>query len=139
MTLLRPETRGRARALQLLYAWESDGRTSAEAILLRLDRMLGTEPIARRMAGELFRGVASEKEQLDGEIAPAARHWRLDRLALIDRNILRIGAFELVHQRVPPRVAIDEALWLSHRFGGPESPAFVNGVLDHVARAMGRL
>jgi len=139
VTLLRPETRARARALQLLYAWESDSRASADEVLQRLDRLLGSDPVTRRMAEDLFQGVAAEKERLDGEIAPAAEHWRLDRLAVIDRNILRIATYELMHQRVPPRVAIDEALWLAHRFGGPQTPSFVNGVLDHVARTMGRL
>lgn len=139
MTPLRPETRARARALQLLYAWESDRRPEPETVLERLQAILGRDPAIRRLAAELFRGVAAEWRDLDARIAPAAEHWRMERLALVDRNILRLAVFELVHDRVPPRVAIDEALWLAHRFGGGQTPAFVNGVLDPVARALGKL
>ena len=139
MTVLRPETRARARALQLLYAWESDGQPPAERVLESLPQILGADPDTRRLTAELFRGVVAEQKRLDALIAPAARHWRLERLAVVDRNILRLAAFELLHQRVPPRVAIDQALWLAHRFGGIETPGFVNGVLDPVARSLGRL
>jgi N utilization substance protein B len=139
MMVLRPETRARARALQLLYAWESDQHPPPEQILERLDRVLGSELPVRQLAVELFRGVVREWKRLDGEIAPAAEHWRLERLALVDRNILRLAVFELVHERVPARVAIDEALWLAHRFGGTQTPSFVNGVLDPIARSLGRL
>ena len=136
---LRSETRARARALQLLYAWESDGRPPADELLARLGRLIRKEPGVQKLAGELFLGVVSEGESLDLAIARATEHWRLERFALVDRNILRLAVYELVHHRVPPKVAIDEALWLTHRFGGVESPAFVNGVLDQVARSLGQL
>jgi N utilization substance protein B len=139
VTLLRPETRARARALQLLYAWESEGRPEPDAVLERLAPILGRDPEIRRRAAELFRGVTAEWRDLDARIAPAAAHWRMERLARVDRNILRLAVFELVHDRVPPRVAIDEALWLAHRFGGTQTPAFVNGILDPVARNLGKL
>ena len=136
---LRPETRARARALQLLYAWESDRHPAPERLLVRLDRLVGKDPEVRRYATALFRGAVSEWEKLDALIAPASAHWRLDRLALVDRIILRLAVYELVHRLVPPRVAIDEALWLAHRFGGAQTPGFVNGVLDQVARSLGQL
>lgn len=136
---LRPETRARARALQLLYAWETDGHPPPESMLQRLQRLAGNDPVVRRLTEELFTGVAGEWQRLDATIAEAAEHWRLGRLARIDRNILRLAVHELLHQRVPPRVAIDEALWLAHRFGGVQSPAFVNGVLDRIARSLGQL
>ena len=139
MMVLRAETRARARALQLLYAWETDGQPPADQVLTSLDRLLGEDLEVRRLAADLFRGVVRESRALDGRIQPAAEHWRLERLALVDRNILRLAIFELVHQRVPPRVAIDEALWLAHRFGGRETPAFINGVLDPIARSLGQL
>ncbi len=137
--VLRPETRARARALQLLYAWETDGRPSADRVLTSLDNLLGEDLEVRRLAADLFRGVVREAGSLDARIEPAAEHWRLERLALVDRNILRLAIYELVHQRVPPRVAIDEALWLAHRFAGNQTPAFVNGVLDPIARSLGQL
>lgn len=137
--VLRSETRARARALQLLYAWETDGQPPADRVLTSLDGILGEDLEVRRLAGDLFRGVVRESRSLDARIEPAAEHWRLERLALVDRNILRLAIYELVHERVPPRVAIDEALWLAHRFGGAQTPSFVNGVLDPIARSLGQL
>jgi N utilization substance protein B len=136
--MLRAETRGRARALQLLYAWETTGRP-VEALLPGLARLVGARPAVLEAAAELAAGVVRERSVVDGLIATATLHWRLGRLAVLDRNVLRIGAYELLHGAVPPRVAIDQALWLAHRFGTPESPSFVNGVLDRVARDLGRL
>ncbi len=136
---LRPETRARARALQGLYAWEADGRPAPDRLVARLDQLVTNHPEVREPAAALFLGVAAEWERLDATIAEAVEHWRLERLAVIDLNILRIGVYELLHRRVPPKVAIDEALWLAHRFGGSQSPAFVNGVLDQIAHSLGQL
>jgi len=137
--VLRAETRARARALQLLYAWETDGQPAADRVLTALDNLLGDDLEIRRLAADLFRGVVRESRALDGRIQPAAEHWRIERLALVDRNILRLAIYEMVHERVPAKVAIDEALWLAHRFGGTQTPAFVNGVLDPIARSLGQL
>ncbi|MGH7561957.1 MAG: transcription antitermination factor NusB [Gemmatimonadales bacterium] len=136
---LRPETRARARALQLLYAWETDGRPPLDALLPGVARLTRPGPSVLELATELACGVIERRAELDELFARAAEHWRVERLAVIDRNILRLGAFELLTGRTPPRVAIDQALWLAHRFGGRESPAFINGVLDAVARGLGRL
>lgn len=136
---LRPETRARARALQLLYAWETDGRPALDALLPGLARITRISPAALDAAARLAHRVIVQCDRLDAILAPAAEHWRLDRLALVDRNILRLAVAELADETVPPKVAIDEALWLAHRFGSPQSPAFVNGVLDTVARNLGRL
>ena len=136
---LRTETRARARALQLLYAWETEGRPDLEELLPRVERLTRPAPAVFAQAADLARGVVAECAELDARFAAAAEHWRLDRLALIDRNILRLAVYELAHERVRPKVAIDEALWLAHRFGGWNSPAFINGVLDQVARSLGRL
>jgi len=78
-------------------------------------------------------------DELDTLFGDAAEHWRVDRLPVVDRNILRLGVYELLQESAPPKVVIDEALWLAHRFGSPQSAAFVNGVLDAVARSLGRL
>jgi N utilization substance protein B len=69
----------------------------------------------------------------------AAENWRLSRIAAVERNILRIGIHELREGAIPPKVAINEAVKLAHWFGGARAPAFVNGVLDRVARTLGRL
>ena len=137
--MLRDETRARARALQLLYAWESDQQPDLEELAERMGRLTRSPSRVMQPALALARGVTAECAELDARFAGAAEHWRLDRLALVDRNILRLAVYELVHERVPPKVAIDEALWLAHRFGGRQSAAFVNGVLDQVARSLGRL
>jgi N utilization substance protein B len=135
--MIRQQTRNRARALQLLYALESGGRPLREAAdgLARLLRARGlVEP-----AEQLVAGVRGRLTEIDELIQTATEHWRLERVATIDRAILRLACSELLAGDVPPKVVIDEALWLAHRFGTPGSPGFVNGVLDRVARTLGRL
>ena len=136
--MVRAESKGRARALQLLYAAESQGRTVLE-VVPGLARLTGPEPQVLALAEALAAGVTDERPWLDEVLQAATEHWRLDRLSVIDRNILRLGTYELRAERVPPKVAIDEAIWLAHHFGTPQSPSFVNGVLDRVARNLGRL
>ena len=136
--MIRTETRGRARALQLLYAAETTGRMP-ETLVPGLARLTGPEPAVLDFAEALVTGVTARRAELDRELERATENWRLERLSTIDRNILRIAAYELSAGTVPPVVAIDEALWLAHRFGTPASPGFVNGVLDRVARSLGRL
>lgn len=89
------------------------------------------EPWAEAIAGELA--------DLDSELAGAVRHWRFERIGLIERNILRLGLYELRHRTVPPKVAISEAVQLAHWFAGSAAPSFVNGVLDALARQRGLL
>lgn len=90
---------------------------------------------ARRYAEALVRGVHEHREALDAAIQEVSRNWRVHRMALVDRNILRLGAFELLHrQDVPRRVAINEAIELAKRYGAAEARAFVNGVLDRLKR-----
>lgn len=136
--MLRPETKGRARALQLLYAAETQ-KLDVDEVVPGLARLTGPEPTVLDFAERLAEGVDRGREGLDRLLAAATEHWRVERLAVIDRNILRIAAFEIESRAVPPKVAIDEAVWLAHRFGTPESPGFVNGVLDRVARNLGLL
>jgi N utilization substance protein B len=136
---LRPETRARARALQLLYAWEIDGRAALEDLVPGLARITGSPPGILIEAVTLATGVIERREEIDEAFTQAAANWRIERLALVDRNILRLAVFELMSGTVPPKVAIDEALYLAHRFGGVQSASFVNGVLDSVARTLGRL
>jgi N utilization substance protein B len=83
--------------------------------------------------------VLDHRADIDRRAEGAADHWRFDRIALVERNILRLGIHELLVGALPARVVIDESLWLAHRFAGPKAPAFINGVLDRVARDLGRL
>jgi len=89
---------------------------------------------ARAFASELALGVASHREELDACIAAHARNWRVDRMAAVDRNVLRLATYELLHTDAPASVVIDEAIELARDFGSERSPAFVNGVLDAIAR-----
>jgi N utilization substance protein B len=137
--MLRIETKGRARALQLLYAWEMQGEPPLPDIAAGLSRLTGPEPRILDRAEALAVEVASQLDSIDAEAARAAENWRLERIAAVERNILRLAICELRRGDVPPKVVIDEAVRLAHWFGGARAPGFINGVLDGIARASGRL
>ncbi len=91
-------------------------------------------PSDREYYEESVRGVWKHREEVDGLIRKCAEHWRLERMALVDRNILRLGVYEICHSAdVPYVVAINEAVVLGKRFGSEESGAFINGILDKVS------
>lgn len=135
--MLRAETKARARALQLLYAWELHGQPPLET----LDHELGNRLAERgwERAHRLARDVVEQRAALDREIAATADHWRLERIGTVERNILRLAAHELLVGAPPAPVVIDEAVRLARWFAGSKAPAFVNGVLDALARRLGRL
>jgi transcription antitermination protein NusB len=137
--MLRSETKSRARALQLLYAWELLGEPPVAMVATGLSRLTGPEPRILDRAEELAAGVVRDVGALDADAERASDNWRLNRMAVVERNILRLGILELRRGEVPPKVAIDEAVRLAHWFGGVRSPGFVNGVLDGIARTLGRL
>jgi N utilization substance protein B len=137
--MLRIETKSRARAVQILYAWEIDGKPPITAVATGVARLTGPEPRVLDRAEQLAARIAAEVDSLDAEVANAAENWRMSRIAAVERNILRLGIYELRHGEVPPKVAIDEAVKLAHWFGGRRAAGFVNGVLDGVARTLGRL
>lgn len=135
-----PRAGGRTRArewmLQLLYGWEASG--SEENLDSYVERVLADRVVAERAREHLRRLVRKldkEQEDVDRAVQAVMSNWRLDRLAVIDRNILRIGTVELLHfDRVPGKVAIHEAILLAEKYGSEDSPRFVNGVLDAVYR-----
>jgi len=137
--MLRPESKARARALQILYSMELVGDLSLADAVTRLARLTGPDPMVYDQAEALAQAVLRERDELDRHSIEAAEHWRLDRIAPVERNILRIGVHELLLGAAPPKVVIDEALQLAHFFGGTKAPAFINGVLDRVAHRLGRL
>ena len=134
--MLRPETRARARALQLLYAWELQGRPELHSVLSGLAR---DGPASDAAAVRLAEAVAADAARLDREVAAAVEHWRPERIGVVERAILRLAVHELLTQRAPAPVVIDEAIRLARWFAGSRAPAFVNGVLDAIARRLGRL
>ena len=122
--------RARELALQLLYQHEHTG-ADLDTTQRDFDEWTGASTGVREFADFLLRGTLSNLEQLDEELALQTAHWRLERLAAVDRNILRLAMFELMHEPdTPPAVVIDEAIEIAKKFGAEESGRFVNGVLD---------
>jgi N utilization substance protein B len=120
----------------MLYQWEST-RDPMDRVTGLFWQVRTTTDQTRAMAERLARGAQREVEELDRAIAAALTNWRLDRVAAVDRNILRIAAYELAREpQTPSSVIIDEAVEMAKRFGEADSPAFVNGVLDAVRRAL---
>lgn len=137
--MARLETRGRARALQALYAWDlRDGQPLDRVALLLWDD-LEVAPEERAFADALLRIVQAQGGELDGELGEVTTNWRIERLGAIERCVLRLAAAELSQGSTPPRVVLQEAVRLAERFGSEQSARFVNGVLDALARRMGRL
>ena len=142
-------TRRRARtfALQALYAVDLAGHDGASALSALWDARLEgddfdadpVEPEEAELAGRVVSGVLAERADLDARIERVSHNWRLARMPLVDRNILRVGAWELVRRGdVPAPAAINEALELAKLHGGADTRAFVNGVLDRIANELGR-
>jgi len=117
----------------MLFAMES-AEHDADCAIHDFWREFPGDAEGRAYADELVRGVARNRDALDAQIRNVSTHWRLERMTPIDRNILRLGTFELGFQdEVPRAVAIDEAVELAKRYGTDNSSSFVNGVLDKVA------
>jgi N utilization substance protein B len=135
----RPETKARARALQLLYAWDLSGQPSIETVVGRLAAAFGHAPEGFDRGADLAAQAIAGLPDFDRRVADAAEHWRLERVGVVEKNILRLALAELAEGATPPRVVIDEAVKLAHWFAGAKAPAFINGVLDAVARESGAL
>jgi transcription antitermination protein NusB len=128
----------REAALQMLFALEASG---AEPDRVIADYWLETPGDAedRAYADAIVRGVAGELAETDARVRAASKNWRIERMTRVDRAVLRLGAYELVHRHEVPRaVILDEAVEIAKRYGTEESGAFVNGVLDRVADDCGR-
>jgi len=130
--------RSRKRALQVLFEWDMRGEPVDQAISNYYNTLYSEESETQlkpdRFMEELVRGTVEKASQIDSQIQAKAEHWRLERMAVVDRNILRLAIFELMQNTVPAPIVIDEALELARQFSGEESMAFINGVLDAVRR-----
>ena len=137
--------RGRSIALQILYqadwtreASPEDAPGFAKRCLEEYEKDLspegsGKDPELAGFVELLVAGVLARRREIDEVISRFSRRWKLERMAAVDRNILRLGIFELCYlEEIPPRVAINEAVELAKRFGDANSPGFVNGILDSV-------
>jgi N utilization substance protein B len=122
--------RARELALQLLYQHEHTG-ADLDTMQTDFDEWTSASKEVREFADYLLRGTLNDLDLLDEELSRQTAHWRLERLAAVDRNILRLAMFELINQPdTPPAVVIDEAIEIAKKFGAEESGRFVNGVLD---------
>jgi N utilization substance protein B len=118
----------------MLYQWDLT-RAPMDEVASSFWRVRTSTEATKAMAERLARGAQANAARLDGLIAEAATNWRFDRIAAVDRNLLRLGAYELDMERdTPISVVIDEAVEIAKRFGEADSPSFVNGVLDAVRR-----
>jgi transcription antitermination protein NusB len=134
---VRNRSRARGWALQALYAWETRGGEPSQAVpvLHGLFAHLNVSPQNRPYAEILVRLVASHAVEIDGRVREALTNWRLERLSVVDRAILRLGTAELLYvDDVADRTSIREMVQLAEKYGTSESPRFVNGVLDAVMR-----
>lgn len=132
----------RSVALQSLYEWDfydKDNSKLKEIVAHNIEEF-GPEIEGDEFVVELVQGVVENVDKLDEIIEKAAPQWPLDKIAMPDRNVLRLGIFELLHgdyDEVPPKVAINEAIELAKSFGGPSSGKFVNGILGTIYRQIG--
>ncbi len=128
--------RSRKRALQVLFEWDIRKEAVDRAISHFYDSLYSEEqekqPKPDKFMEELARGTAARAGEIDRQIEAKSAHWRLERMAVVDRNILRLAVYELSRQEVPAVVIIDEALELARQFSNDESISFINGVLDAV-------
>ena len=124
-------TRAREVALQVLYQDDlNPEHDPSDDVGFVRNRLQGPELV--EFASSLIAGVRRNRQELDERLAQTADHWSLERMAATDRNVLRLGAYEILHSATPERVAINEAVELAKRFGSKQSAQFVNGILDRL-------
>jgi transcription antitermination protein NusB len=129
-------TKSRELALQMLFQWEV-GNHPPTHVLQTFMRGRKLAPDVDSFARSLFEGTANEVSTLDSTIAAHATNWRTERMAAIDRNILRMALYEMLHHpETPGTVVINEALELARRFASEDSVEFVNGVLDGIWKSL---
>jgi transcription antitermination protein NusB len=116
-------------ALQMLFEWDM-ARQAPARIEQNFWKTARAADQTRKFANQLFEGAVAQAAAADALIGELSENWRLDRLAAIDRSILRLAIYEFRSGTAPPKVAIDEALELAKRFSSEEAPAFLNGILD---------
>ena len=132
--------RSRERALQMIFQWEAS-RDEPEKVISSfwggLAAEIGEEtPEEDVFANELLYGVARRSKEIDALIRKHAANWRLERMAAVDRNILRMAIHEMREGATPPAIAINEAIELGRRYSGDQSARFLNGVLDAIRKTL---
>jgi N utilization substance protein B len=131
--------KAREAAVQMLYQLDLSGELDVDAVLLAYEKHFATPGEHDPFSLELVRGCHAALAAIDAKIREVSRHWRLERMARVDRNILRLATFELMHlPDVPRKVTLNEAVELAKRYGDENSPAFINGVLDRIASELAK-
>ena len=136
----RPSRRRQARefALQILYQRDAGGEPLEASIASFWESQGVAQPEIRAFAEDLVRGAERHRESIDAQIQAASEHWDPARMAAIDRTILRLAIFELLHRSdIPPKVSINEYIEIAKKFSTEDSGAFVNGILDRIWREHG--
>jgi transcription antitermination protein NusB len=128
--------KSRELALQMLFQWEV-GAHSPEKVMSTFLKANTANAEVKEFARGLFEGTVQHVDSIDPLLRRHAEHWKLERMAAVDRNVLRLALYELLHHpETPPAVVINEALELARRFSAAESVEFVNGVLDAVRKGL---
>jgi len=122
-------------ALQMLFEWDM-ARKKPASVESHFWKSARAAEETRNFANQLFEGAVSHVDNADKLVAELSENWRLDRLAAIDRNILRLAIYEFSSGTAPAKVVIDEALELAKKFSSEEAPAFLNGVLDAAGKKL---
>ena len=129
--------KARELALQFLYQLEQNGAIDPGPFEAEFWARHPVDAEAREFAASLVHGAKRQQGDIDKRIAECAEHWDIDRMAVVDRNILRLAVYELMlDAEVPPKVAINEAIEIAKKFGTRESSRFINGVLDRIHREL---
>jgi N utilization substance protein B len=135
---MRKRTKAREQALQILYQIDVSHIESEKALEDFWQNHLCADEV-KDFTNRLVRGASSHIKEIDALITANASNWEINRMAVVDRNILRMGVFELLHMEdVPPKVCLNEAVELAKRFGDEESSKFVNGILDTIHKTCNR-
>lgn len=132
--MITRRSRAREVVLQLLYQHDQNRAFDQEAARQFMRRRLQDESL-EKLAETIYSGAVTHKAEIDEKLSAVAENWSVTRMAVVDRNLLRLSAYELLFEPdTPPKVVIDEAVELAKRYGTAESSAFVNGILDRLAQ-----
>jgi N utilization substance protein B len=126
--------KARELALQMLYQLDLSGN-APDTIIASFDDLQKSKPNTREFASKIFRGTVEHLAKIDEMIAAQADNWRLSRMAVVDRNIIRMSVYEFLHEHDTPKlVIIDEAIEIAKKFGTQKSSQFINGILDGILK-----
>ncbi|MDD5428640.1 MAG: transcription antitermination factor NusB [Candidatus Omnitrophica bacterium] len=136
---MRKRTKARENALKILYAIDITGEEPKKCIDAYWKGNEEKDTEVKTFANTLVLGASNKRKDIDKIISACATNWHLDRMAVIDRNILRFAAYELLYaEEIPPKVTINEAIDIAKRYGDSESGKFINGVLDKINKDMAK-